>query len=577
MPARTVTYNADTKQIFAAMYSVDVPTDRPFVCVKDTDGKTMMDLFYPSSVNSTIGQDEAAAIDPWQIEIREDCVILYTHILSPIWRRKHVEILCYADRIIYQIEVEGQGNLTDVNYFGGYCSAFLRWGSGFFWSGQRFQQAFTPEPNTSEQAYHSPSTNLMIDMIGVPLPGRDDWFFTPPPFCYAFEHEAAWLGLGVACPPGQNQYSAYRYHGRDNAFYLSLSYEGQTRVEHRLRLPSIEINFGVDAYAVLSDHADSLRRKQYAPDRRGTPIPEWWSRPIYCGWGSQCYLSSINGGRAPDHATQVNYEGFLAALEERGIFPGTVVIDDKWQRTYGFNDVDLQKWPDLPGFIRQQHAQDRHVLLWLKFWDPEGIAPSMCVRNTAGHPVALDPTNPAFEACLRESIRTMLSPNGYDADGFKIDFSARAPASPSLTRYGSAWGLELMRQYLWIVYDEAKKVKPDALVIAHTPHPYLADVVDMIRLNDINIGKDICAAMIHRQRVAAIACPSALIDTDNWPMTDRKSWRAYLELQPRLGVPALYFATHLDNTREPLEEEDVQRLIEVWKTYSATLQKVEMS
>ena len=60
-----------------------------------------------------------------------------------------------------------------------------------------------------------------------------------------------------------------------------------------------------------------------------------------------------------------------------------------------------------------------------------------------------------------------------------------------------------------------------------------------------------------------------MIDTDNWPMTDRESWRKYLELQPRLGVPALYFATHLDNTREPLEEEDVQRLIKVWQAYRA--------
>ncbi len=576
MTASNVIYNADSKQIHAASYSVDIPTDRPFLFIKDADGRALMDLFYPSAVNSTIGQDDAAAVEPWQIEIREDCVTLYTHITSPIWRRKQVELNCYADRMVFQVEVEGQGSLTDVHYFGGYCSAFIRWGSGFFWSGQRFNQAFNPEPNTSERWFLPPSTSMEIDMTGVPLPGRDDWFFTPPPFCYAFETELNWMGLGIACPPGQNQYSAYRYHGREGAFHLSLSYEGQTRVEHRLRLPAVEINFAPDAYAVLADHTASLRHKQYVPDRRSTPLPEWWSQPIYCGWGSQCYLSAVGGGRAPDYATQENYEGFLAALAQRGILPGTVVIDDKWQRTYGLNDVDTQKWPDLPGFIRQQHAQDRHVLLWLKFWDPEGLSPSMCVRNTAGHPVSVDPTNPAFEACLRDSVRNMLAPDGYGADGFKIDFSARIPASPSLTRSGSQWGLELMRQYLWIVYEEAKKIKPDALIIAHTPHPYLADVVDMIRLNDINVGKDICTAMIHRQKVATIACPSALIDTDNWPMTDRESWRKYLELQPRLGVPALYFATHLDNTREPLEEEDVQRLIEVWQAYRASSQKVEL-
>jgi hypothetical protein len=120
-----------------------------------------------------------------------------------------------------------------------------------------------------------------------------------------------------------------------------------------------------------------------------------------------------------------------------------------------------------------------------------------------------------------------------------------------------------MRLYLETIYLEAKHVKPDSLFIAHAPHPYLADVLDMVRLNDINRDKDTLAAMTLRARVARIACPDAIIDTDNWPVTDLASWRAYPRLQPELGVPSLYYVSHIDSTREPLGLEDYQLIRDV--------------
>ena len=128
-----------------------------------------------------------------------------------------------------------------------------------------------------------------------------------------------------------------------------------------------------------------------------------------------------------------------------------------------------------------------------------------------------------------------------------------------------------MRKYLSVLHSEAKSIKSDALIMAHTPNPYLADVLDMIRLNDINIwpNKDINRAMRHRAKVAGVACPEAIIDTDNWPVIDRKSWREYLEIQAELGVPSLYAVTHIDSTQEPLEAEDYELIRQVWARYRA--------
>jgi hypothetical protein len=92
-------------------------------------------------------------------------------------------------------------------------------------------------------------------------------------------------------------------------------------------------------------------------------------------------------------------------------------------------------------------------------------------------------------------------------------------------------------------------------------------VSDMIRLNDINMGQDVNRAMQLRAKIAGIACPDAVIDTDNWPMANRKSWRRYLPLQAELGVPSLYYATHIDTTLEPLTSRDYELIRQVWVSY----------
>jgi hypothetical protein len=295
----------------------------------------------------------------------------------------------------------------------------------------------------------------------------------------------------------------------------------------------------------------------------------WWHSPIFCGWGAQCHLAASQGGRAPEYARQDVYEDFLKTLEAEDVNPGIVVLDDKWQSMYGENRADESKWPDLHSFIARQHAHGRKVLLWLKAWDPEGLPLEECVTNATGLPVAGDPSNPAYERRLRESIQKMISSHGYDADGFKIDFTARIPAGPGLNIHGNTWGLELMRLYLSILHSEAKRIKPDALIMTHTPHPYLEDVIDMIRLNDINGGRDVKESMTHRARVAAIACPQLSIDTDDWPMPDKAAWRAYTRLQPDLGVPSLYYVTHIDASGEALDAEDYQLIRESWARYQS--------
>ncbi|HEX7021551.1 MAG TPA: hypothetical protein VF171_01760 [Trueperaceae bacterium] len=552
--------------MIAANYTLITATDRPFVYLEGPDGCRLAELFVLSGVQTQAGLDDATSMNAWTVTRHPDEVVISLNASSSIWDRKTYRFRCQEQRLLYEIEVYGRGCLTEVDYFGGYCSAMTRWGSGRFWSGRHFTRGFNPEPTVAETYEFGPSEGAAIDLCGVPSPGKESWFFTPPPFCFAFETPAGWLGMGIEASAGHNRYTDFRYRTQEAGFHLSLAFEGHTNVDGYGLLPAVGIDFGADPYEVLGSHTASLRRQGHAPNLH-RPKAAWWSEPILCGWGAQCYEAAREGGHAPDYARQHLYEQFLEVLEGRALSPGIVVLDDKWQATYGENRADETKWPNLEGFVARQHAAGRKVLLWLKAWDPEGVPPQECVTNAAGLPIAVDPTHPSYQARLRASVRTMLSADGYDADGFKIDFSARIPSGPGLRRHGDVWGLELMKAYLGIIYDEAKRTKPDALVMTHAPHPYLADVVDMIRLNDINTGKDVCAAMTHRARLARIACPDALIDTDNWPMPDKATWRTYLSLQPDLGVPSLYYVSHIDSTLEALQHDDYELIREMWRQH----------
>jgi hypothetical protein len=255
--------------------------------------------------------------------------------------------------------------------------------------------------------------------------------------------------------------------------------------------------------------------------------------------------------------------------------PPTVVIDDKWQRAYGTGEPDVERWPGLRDWIADRHAEGVRVLLWWKAWDPEGLPRGECVVRADGVPVSVDPSNPAYVERLRTVIASLLRPDGLDADGLKIDFTAQTPSGTSLRNHGPEWGTALLHRLLAVMYQAAKHAKQDALLITHTPSPWFADVSDMLRLNDALRLADpppwapLVPQMRHRARVVGAACPDLLVDTDDWAMPDLATWREYLAEKGSLGVPSLYYAGRIDLSQERFEERDWAALREVFRPTEA--------
>ncbi|HKP17880.1 MAG TPA: hypothetical protein VJT84_05320 [Gaiellaceae bacterium] len=516
------------------------------------DGRPWLALRLLSAFDTTGAPDETLAA-----ETRVDGETIVVTRRSTVWDEAAVRLVCGETGLELASSVTGRGTLADVHLLAG-RSAMPGAPTGVLPSGTSFDRLFSPNPGQTP-AVRSAGEQAVLGVAGDGEPGRGHWIFTPAPLFLAFrrDDEETWLGLGLTAPLDELSFVQAAYRAADRGFSLVLDYDGHTAVDGAFSAPTLVLTPG------LADPYEGIRRE--APSREQ---PAWWREPVFCGWGAQCHLAATHGGRAADFATQERYDAFLQRLEQEGLVPGTVVIDDKWQAEYGPCEPDPKKWTDLKAWIADRHTRGQRVLLWWKAWDAEGLPPEHCVRNADGAPVAFDPSNPEACEALSRIVARMLAGDGLDADGLKVDFTARTPSGRTLTHHGPEWGMALLHRLLEVVYGAAKEAKPDALVMTHTPHAAFADVSDMIRLNDvISNGEGVVAQMRHRAAVARAACPELLVDTDDWPMPSRAEWRDYVAAKVDLGVPSLYHVDHVDGSGEPLEADDYDALKRTWEQW----------
>jgi hypothetical protein len=545
-------------------YRVELSLDGLYADLSSPQGEHWLRLRPLAALDAVGVADETLAIE--QPRLVADRVVEVRR-RSTQWTDAWVRLTCTDEGIEIRTGVRGKGALD--------CARLLAVRSllpaaahGLLPSGTRLRTVFSPNPDDPERIERPSSETVAIGVVGDAEPGRGRWFFTPAPLYLGLGH----IGISLVAPVGELAFPELVYEGGDGSFALRLDYEGHTEVDGEFEAPAILLTPGI------ADHYDGLRTYRSLLVARGAaPAPgpreraAWWTEPMFCGWGAQCARALDTGGPASALATQEEYDAYLGVLERAGVVPGTVVIDDKWQSTYGRNEPDTAKWPDLRGWIASRHERGQRVLLWWKAWDPEGLPPELCVRNRDGVPLALDPI--AARDALHEMLAAMLGAEGLDADGLKIDFTARTPSGHAVSGGSGSWGIALLHELLHTVYRAAKDAKPDALVVTHTPHPSFVDVTDMIRLNDMmrlddgSAPASVLPQMRHRAAVVKAACPELLVDTDDWCVPNLAAWREYLAEKPLLGVPALYYAQKLDGLGEQFGPEDYRALRETWAAW----------
>lgn len=546
-------------------YRLEVAESGLVAELSSPSGESWLRLRPLAAIDATDAPDETLAVEaPRLVSDR----VVEVRRRSTRWEAAWVQLACGDEGLEVRTGVTGRGSLATARLLA-LRSLLPGQAHGLLPSGSRLRSLFSPNPDDPERVVRPASEATVLGVVGDSEPGRGRWLFSPAPLYLVLGQ----IGISVVAPVEELRFPQLVFEGGDGSFALALEYEGHTRVDGRFDAPALVFAPGVaDPYEGLRSHRSLLVERGVSPEPTTRERPAWWSEPIFCGWGAQCARAEGTDVRAPELATQSEYDGYLGELEREGLVPGTITIDDKWQATYGRNEPDTAKWPDLRGWIADRHERGQRVLLWWKAWDAEGLPPELCVRNPDGAPLGFDPTAPGAADELSAIVGRMLGPDGLDADGLKIDFTARTPSGSAASSHSGSWGIALLHELLRIVYTAAKAAKPDALIVTHTPHPSFVDVTDMIRLNDmLRLGdghdtESVVPQMRHRAAVARSACPELLIDTDDWCVPSLAAWREYLREKPLLGVPALYYSRSLESG-ERLAPEDYGALRETWSAW----------
>ncbi|HUX44333.1 MAG TPA: TIM-barrel domain-containing protein [Terracidiphilus sp.] len=499
---------------------------------------------------------------------------------SNLWSGRRFQWRFFPDHIEFQQFASGHGPLGRAYFLSNGVSN--RWDSGttdgHLWDmtidADRY---FAPNPNHANQFEFNIA---MPQILGFSVnresnsdqdfrPERMTGIFAPPPLFLAFHLNKTWTGIGIGAKPGDYQFPALEYTGsRYAGASFFVDYQGYRSVDGDFASPVLALHFAYAPLDALAQYTAWLDHSGFST-QHGAKDVLWHHLPIFCGWAEQTTESVPLGGAPNKLATQANYEKWIATLEQRGLPVGTIVIDDKWQKHYGTFEVDTQKWPDLKAFIADQHRKGRHVLLWVPVADTDGLPDSLCVM-AQGKCVIADVGKPAYETFLRARIHHLVADIGID--GFKEDWVG-APAVSGLPLTGPATGIEFVRRFQWILWSQAHKDKPDAMVETQTPNALFRESSDLIRLNDIWYAtRNVPQVMRLRARIANIS-GWPLVDTDNASSTTLKEWWDYAQAQPSIGIPALYFVSRTEATQESPTPAQWSALAGIWQAYINSVKK----
>jgi|CZKL01.1.fsa_nt_gi hypothetical protein len=559
-------------------YTVDVAAgDTPRLIIS-RDGQTVFEVPIVAGLSSDQYEESLSGVEFSIRKPSADTYELTATARSSLWTNRRFQWHFFPDHIEFQQFATGRGKLGRSYFLSNGVSE--RWGSGTTggrsWDTTIYaDRYFTPNPNHANQSEFNIPTPQTVGFSDASRAGSEADFrpermtglFAPSPLFMAFHLDKTWTGIGIGAKPGQYQFPALEYTGaRYAGASFFVDYLGYRALDGDFASPVLSFTFAYDPLDALTAYTAWLDRNGFSTEAQ-THDAFWHHLPVFCGWAEQTVESSPFENAPNKLATQANYEKWIATLEKRDLPFGTLVIDDKWQQNYGTFEVDSQKWPDLKGFIAAQHAKGRHVLLWVPLANGEGLPASLCI-SVSGKCVGADVGKPEYETYLRARVHHLVADIGVD--GFKEDW-VDAPSIAGLPLTGPATGIEFVRRFQWILYDETHKAKPDALVETQTVNALFRESSDVTRLNDIWYGaRNVPDMMRLRARIAHIS-GWPVLDTDNASSTNLKEWWNYMQAQPSIGIPALYFITRTESTLEAPSDAQWAALSGIWRTYIDSL------
>ena len=347
----------------------------------------------------------------------------------------------------------------------------------------------------------------------------------------------------------------------------------------------------LDPYGILARYTELLVREGLVQPKSEKDMPAWWFSPMWCSWGDQhTFLDSaevIHLATTPEQRMQavhnindVMVDKVTGVIEKYDLPVRTLILDDRWYTKQGDMFADTTKFPDMRRTVENLHARGFKVLCWSSLYQfdkdsqaylkhPEWFLIHHYARNWHNPErdwIFVDYSDPEVaEAYLGDLMQRLLGdgPGGYNFDGIKFDWPFLLPhnyAFPDREWVGKERTVYLAQKR---IYDAAKAVKPDALIIGVSPHPFFNDTQDIIRTYDVSTF-DIRVHLERAKFVRAIA-PGMTVAMDEHVY--HQNFFRYIEEGSRLGIPMMYNLLRFNGDGVVYSEEDYRRLKKLLDAY----------
>ncbi|OGS20361.1 MAG: hypothetical protein A3J83_07515 [Elusimicrobia bacterium RIFOXYA2_FULL_40_6] len=412
-----------------------------------------------------------------------------------------------------------------------------------------------------------------------------------PPYVVSLKSAKEWFGIGtIEIPPSEAGLHLKINKVRTEIFY---NYNGSATVksDKAYNCPEIAFIFENDKNEVIKKYIDILHEVGKAEPSQ-PQWESWWSGPIHCFFSDQYFEEYVN--RKTTQNSQIgmidfcNEEFMLKRINEMkrlGIKYKIFIVDYGWFRYMGNWDVNTDRFPNFKKTIDDMHSQGIKVLLWYNQYEVNMKSeiytkhPEWFIKYPDGKPVTWQKLNldlvladvsiEGVRDNIRKNLEFMLSdkPGCLNADGIKLDAShIMYPVQARVQNPEYGMGELLVKNIMKFIYDEAKKIKQDALINATAGNPMFNSVLDQHRLHDASSMDN---NNFDERAYAANICKAPCVDADDWFSYRKFMVRGMLK-KIVYGVPSFYALNYrgdIDHTCEQISAENYQLLKSITEVY----------
>jgi hypothetical protein len=403
-----------------------------------------------------------------------------------------------------------------------------------------------------------------------------DLMFAPHPMLFVFENVAHSLLIGpmglvngeslqLKMVKGSTTIDDFHVRIGDSLYWLD---EGET-----LASPHFMFTQTVNAepYGVLRHYTGLLERERLVTPKTDADLRDWWLSPMWCSYGDQYAAGDLN---------EALVNRVVDVIRAHDLPIRTLILDDPWYTKQGDMFTDTARFPDLRGMVDRLHGMGFKVLCWASLYQFDNASEAYTkhpewflihhylknVHNPERDWIHLDYSDPAVAGpYLGELMHRLLSTDkgGYAFDGIKFDWPFLLPHDYAYPNRDWVGKEKTVYNTQKLIYQAAKAVDPDRLIIGVSPHPFFNDTQDMIRTYDVATF-DI-RVNIERARYVQAIEPGMPVAMDGQPYF--QNFFKYLQEGSRLGVLMIYNLLKFNEDQTTYTEQDYQRLREVLSEY----------